>query len=70
VVGRWFSPGTLPLVSSTNKTYCHDIPVVAEILLKVALSTSTITIHVPELVVEQTVFTHLFLEIHHLLQYY
>ena len=32
--GRWFSPGTLP--SSTTKTGCHDI---AEILLKVALST-------------------------------
>ena len=31
---RWFSPG--PLVSSTNKTDRHDI---AEILLKVALST-------------------------------
>ena len=32
--GQWFSPGTL--VSSTNKTDCHDI---TEILLKVALST-------------------------------
>jgi hypothetical protein len=32
--GRWFSPGTL--TSSTTKTGCHDI---AEILLKVALST-------------------------------
>jgi len=32
--GRWFSPG--PPVSSTNKTDRHDI---AEILLKVALST-------------------------------
>jgi hypothetical protein len=32
--GRWFSPG--PLVSSTNKTDCHDI---TEILLKVALNT-------------------------------
>jgi len=32
--GQWFSPG--PLVSSTNKTDCHDI---IEILLKVALST-------------------------------
>ena len=32
--GRWFSPGTL--VSSTNKTDCHDI---TEILLKVALNT-------------------------------
>ena len=30
----WFSPGTL--VSSTNKTDCHDI---AEILLKVVLNT-------------------------------
>jgi hypothetical protein len=34
VTYRWFSPGTL--VSSINKTDCHDI---AEILLKVALST-------------------------------
>jgi hypothetical protein len=32
--GRWFSSGTL--VSSTNKTYRHDI---TEILLKVALNT-------------------------------
>jgi hypothetical protein len=32
--GRWFSPGTP--ASSTNKTDRHDI---AEILLKVALST-------------------------------
>jgi hypothetical protein len=32
--GQWFSPG--PLVSSTNKTDCHNI---AEILLKVALNT-------------------------------
>jgi hypothetical protein len=32
--GQWFSPG--PLVSSTNKTDCHDI---TEILLKVALNT-------------------------------
>jgi hypothetical protein len=35
VTGQWFSPG--PLVSSTNKTDCHDI---AEILLKVALNTN------------------------------
>jgi hypothetical protein len=34
VHGRWFSPGTR--ASSTTKTGCHDI---AEILLKVALST-------------------------------
>ena len=34
--GRWFSPSTL--ASSTTKTGHHDIPV-AEILLKVALST-------------------------------
>jgi hypothetical protein len=34
----WFSPGTL--VSSTNKTNSHDI---AEILLKVALKTITLT---------------------------
>jgi hypothetical protein len=33
--GRWFSPGTPS--SSTTKTGCHDI---AEILLKVALSTN------------------------------
>ena len=32
--GRWFSPG--PQVSTTDKTYRHDI---VEILLKVALST-------------------------------
>ena len=32
--GQWFSTGTL--VSSTNKTNCHDM---AEILLKVALNT-------------------------------
>jgi hypothetical protein len=31
---RWFSPDSL--VSSTNKTNCHDI---AEILLKVTLNT-------------------------------
>jgi len=34
MTGRWFSPGTL--VSSTNKTDCHDM---IEILLKVALNT-------------------------------
>jgi hypothetical protein len=33
VTGQWFSPGTL--ISSTNKTDCHDI---TEILLKVALN--------------------------------
>ena len=33
MAGWWFSPGIL--VSSTNKTYCHDI---AELLLKVALN--------------------------------
>ena len=37
--GLWFSPRTL--VSSTNKTYCHDI---TEILLKVALNTITLTL--------------------------
>jgi hypothetical protein len=37
--GQWFSLGTP--VSSTNKTDCHDI---AEILLKVALNTITVTI--------------------------
>ena len=36
--GWWFSPGTL--VSSTNKTNHHDI---IEILLKLALSTITLT---------------------------
>ena len=36
---QWFSPGTL--VSSTNKTDCHDI---TEILLKVALNTITLTL--------------------------
>jgi hypothetical protein len=35
---RWFSPSTPN--SSTNKTNCHDI---AEILLKVALNTITLT---------------------------
>ena len=39
MAGRWFSPGIL--VSSTNKTYCHDI---AEILLKVALNTINLTL--------------------------
>jgi len=39
VAGLWFSPGTL--VSSTNKTDRHDI---AEILLKVALNTITLTL--------------------------
>jgi hypothetical protein len=38
-VGHWFSPGTL--ISSTNKTDCHDI---TEILLKVALITMTLTL--------------------------
>jgi hypothetical protein len=38
VTGQWFSPGTS--VSSTNKTESHDI---AEILLKVALNTITLT---------------------------
>jgi hypothetical protein len=40
VAGWWFSPDTL--VSSTNKTYHHDI---AEILLKVALNTLTLTLN-------------------------
>ena len=35
--GQWFSPGTL--ISSTNKTDCHDK---AEILLKVVLYTITL----------------------------
>jgi hypothetical protein len=38
--GRWFSPGTP--VSSTNKTDRHDI---TEILLKVTLSTKTLTLY-------------------------
>ena len=37
--GRWFSPGTP--VSSTNETDSHDI---AEILLKMGLSTMTLII--------------------------
>jgi hypothetical protein len=37
--GQWFSPGTL--VSSTNKTDCHDI---TEILLKVVINTINLTI--------------------------
>ena len=37
--GEWFSPSTL--VSSTNKTDCHNI---TEILLKVALNTITLTL--------------------------
>ena len=36
--GQWFFPGTL--VSSTNKTDCHNI---TEILLKVALNTIILT---------------------------
>jgi hypothetical protein len=40
--GRWFSPGTL--VSSTNKTDCHNI---TEILMKVGLN--TISHHTPKL---------------------
>jgi hypothetical protein len=39
VTGWWFSPGTP--VSSTNKTDRHDI---AEILLKVTLSTINLTL--------------------------
>jgi hypothetical protein len=35
----WFSPGTT--VSSTNKSYRHDI---TEILLKVTLNTTTLTL--------------------------
>jgi hypothetical protein len=38
-MGLWFSLGTL--VSSTQKTYLHDM---TEILLKVALNTITLTI--------------------------
>ena len=38
--GWWVSPGTP--VSSNNKAVCHDI---AEILMKVALNTITLTLH-------------------------
>ena len=38
VAGQWFLPGTL--VSSCNKTDCHDI---TEILLKMALNIITLT---------------------------
>jgi hypothetical protein len=41
VEGWWFSPATP--VSSYNKTDSHDIPV-AEILLKMALNTITLTL--------------------------
>ena len=40
----WFSQDTM--VSSTNKTHCHDI---VEILLKVALNTKTLTLILPYL---------------------
>jgi len=43
--GRWFSLGTL--VSSTNKIDRHDI---TEILLKVALNTTTVTLNILMLV--------------------
>ena len=39
LTGRWFFLGNL--VSSTNKTDCHDI---SEILLKVALNTTALTL--------------------------
>jgi hypothetical protein len=39
--GRWFSLGTL--ISSTNKTDCHDI---TETLLKVALNTITLILYI------------------------
>jgi hypothetical protein len=39
VTDRWFSSGTL--VSSTNKTDCHNI---TEILLNVVLNTKTLTL--------------------------
>jgi hypothetical protein len=48
--GRWFSPGTP--ASSTTKTGRHDI-YVAEILLKVALSTK-IQIQIPSTVTESS----------------
>ena len=40
--GRWASPG--PPVSSTNKTDCHDITEIQNVLLKVALNTIKQTI--------------------------
>jgi hypothetical protein len=40
--GMWFTLGTP--VSSTNKTDIHDIQNVTEILLKVALNTTTLTL--------------------------
>ena len=43
MTGQFFSPGTP--VSSINKTDWHDI---AEILLKVALNTTTLTLSVTE----------------------
>jgi hypothetical protein len=39
MAGQWVSPGTL--ISSSNKTDCHDI---TQILLKVALNTVTLTL--------------------------
>jgi len=43
VTNRWFIVNQMSgySVSSTNKTYCHDI---AEILLKVSLNTITLTL--------------------------
>jgi hypothetical protein len=54
VAGWWFSPDTL--VSSTNKTDHHDI---AEILLKVALNTLTLTLN---LVINEKKYCCLWLE--------
>jgi hypothetical protein len=41
VTGQWFFPGTL--LSSTNKADCHNI---TEIMLKVALNTITLALHI------------------------
>ena len=52
-VGQWFSPGNS--VSSTNKTYNHDI---TEILLKVALITIMWTSNPKETVLKQDKIKH------------
>jgi hypothetical protein len=52
VTGRWFSPGTP--VSSTNKTDRHDI---IEILLNVALNTTTLTINETLTLTNKTVWS-------------
>ena len=54
--GQWFSPG--PPVSSTNKTYHHDI---AEILLKVALNTIK---HQHLFILVSTGYSFMFINVH------